>query len=398
MKLNSAIAAFCWIIVFPGFIIYQTAVQLAMIPPALGGYYTASIGFALFILIYPYLDKWPIKQSLWIVVWRKHIRLDILFWMYVCLMLMATLLGITREVDSAITDPLLAYIFKFIGLYVLASLTPWENLKFLKLVQLIHILICILLITNASEGAYLANLVLLDDREQDLDYHGLALAFSVISLTAGHWTASIPWRWIQWQLSLTGLFLIGARSEFVGTCIAILVIEFSRRKKFAECMALALIPICVVAAFYLLAYTMENESRVFGLLNLAIDESSTIRKELSLDAWATIIKNPISGAFASYEPGHYAHNILSAWVDLGLIGFIVLCLLVTLPISSILFGRKSAASSTYRHLVLGCLMMCITMLIFAKTYFYQMIPIVLGMYARLLWSEFESVHERGKIT
>ncbi len=64
------------------------------------------------------------------------------------------------------------------------------------------------------------------------------------------------------------------------------------------------------------------QNRILQLLDLSHSTSGAARLHLTSDAWRTITNNLAFGDFASYPDGHYAHNMLAAWVDFGLAGFL----------------------------------------------------------------------------
>ena len=67
------------------------------------------------------------------------------------------------------------------------------------------------------------------------------------------------------------------------------------------------------------------ENRVVDLLDIGSDTSNQARNELEQSAWESIVNNPVLGDYGGYTAyagiGGYSHNLLSAWVNLGLVGF-----------------------------------------------------------------------------
>jgi len=126
------------------------------------------------------------------------------------------------------------------------------------------------------------------------------------------------------------------------------------------------------------------DHRVLGLLELAADESALERRDQLAAAFRTIEARPLFGSYASYEPGWYAHNILSSWVDMGLLGLA----LVTVVSFSPLMGLLARGSPDSRHLwfapALGSAIVVALLLLVAKTYTYQMILVAAGLHCRYL--------------
>jgi hypothetical protein len=110
------------------------------------------------------------------------------------------------------------------------------------------------------------------------------------------------------------------------------------------------------------------------------------------DARQTISASPIFGDYASYTPGHYAHNILSAWVDLGLFGFVYLLAMLIWPaISMGITGLFSTRNSG--EFVLGFALVSVTILLLFKSHYFtdMLIGAVLGAYCKY---NYERKHAR----
>ncbi|MDF3863994.1 hypothetical protein P3W53_05965, partial [Pseudomonas denitrificans (nom. rej.)] len=159
----------------------------------------------------------------------------------------------------------------------------------------------------------------------ELNYQAVALAYIVVALAALP-PARVLVRYAGYALSIIALYLIGARSEFVAFALIAGTIEFCMAKRKAQFVALGIVGILVLL---LLAHTMLGAlpgSRILGLSDVSEDASAIARAALTNNAWLSITKAPFMGDYGSYLPGNYAHNILSAWVDMGLIGIVTLVL------------------------------------------------------------------------
>jgi O-antigen ligase len=102
---------------------------------------------------------------------------------------------------------------------------------------------------------------------------------------------------------------------------------------------------------------------------------------LNVQALETIAKYPLQGSYASYEPGSYAHNILSAWVDLGLFGFLALVALLLWPLQRLLvqcFLRRNMGQDVELPLCLCCT--TVLLLLGSHHYHDMLIAATLGSY------------------
>ena len=72
---------------------------------------------------------------------------------------------------------------------------------------------------------------------------------------------------------------------------------------------------------------MLFSSRQLSVTDLSMDTSWLMRQELRLHAIETIRENPIIGNFGSHaelgSSAHYSHDVLSVWVNYGILGFLI---------------------------------------------------------------------------
>jgi O-antigen ligase len=123
------------------------------------------------------------------------------------------------------------------------------------------------------------------------------------------------------------------------------------------------------------------DNRVMDLIENRAEGSLSDRSEMLADAWKTLGEHPLLGHYASYKPGEYAHNILSAWIDLGIVGLTLLLLLLVLPLVDL--GRQFAKRQRDVGFVgtITLLLLALLLLLAAKAFTYNLIPFALGAYA-----------------
>jgi O-antigen ligase len=88
-----------------------------------------------------------------------------------------------------------------------------------------------------------------------------------------------------------------------------------------------------------------------------------------LYALHTIRAHPWLGDYASYAPGFYSHNVLSAWVDLGLFGIVYLMALMVVP-AAIMFGREYFAGRRNGLFLLGFVFACVDLLLLIESHYF----------------------------
>jgi hypothetical protein len=187
-------------------------------------------------------------------------------------------------------------------------------------------------------------------------------------------------------LCVATLWLHGARSEFAAVFFVMAVLEFvhSRRRGLVTVVTLFVGTTLFIGLDAIIAGLPEN--RMVQLFDLSENTSWQSRNVLLEQALKTIAESPILGDYGSYAveggAGDYAHNILSAWVDLGLPGFVYLCLILVIPsfaLGTLAFGQHR--ESQYL-IALALTLSSFLLLIVAKDFTYLPIAAALGAYAR----------------
>jgi O-antigen ligase len=370
------LAALSFVLLFPAFFYYQSAVAVGYVSNFLGGYFTAGAALTLPLLLLalaqaPYLRRIGSSAS------------TTLFAVFMAMFATYVLAGAVTGTNAEITSTYLAYLLKFTAIFLAAALVNGQEARFQRLCQLLFLGIVITALTTASDGKFLQGAITVAlGGEFFLDYQGLAYAYVVMLIYA---VPSLNYllRLGLYVASVVALFLIGARSEFAGFLVLVLVIEFCKarsRKRFL--LTLMIMAAVAALAFVQLAETFADH-RIFALLEVSSDQSVIERSDLQEDALRTIEENPVFGKYASYEQGHYAHNILSAWVDFGFLGFLILAgFLVAMLGMQLRMFRTFARNDLYVQ-SLSCTVFTVLLMLVAKHYTYQMLPVAAGLAYRL---------------
>jgi hypothetical protein len=121
------------------------------------------------------------------------------------------------------------------------------------------------------------------------------------------------------------------------------------------------------------------------LVNTTQSGGVVSRITLTDNALQLLAGKPFFGAFGEYEPGSYAHNIISVWVDLGLPGFMLYSLLLFIPSASVLYLLKIRKIKT--GILSTIAFMCcvsIILLLFAKSHLYLFPVACFGLFSNYL--------------
>jgi O-antigen ligase len=151
------------------------------------------------------------------------------------------------------------------------------------------------------------------------------------------------------------LFLIGARSEIVGAVILFGVLEIVASRRPMHVALLVVVSI-VLSAIVVLGeldtlFQFFPDNRFLALLLEGSGDASSAERALFQElAWRAVLDSPILGDYGHYErevsAGAYAHNWLSAWVDLGLVGLLLFIVLHVMAAWSAMFVYRTAAASS----------------------------------------------------
>lgn len=312
-------------LLFPGFFFYQTLLGLGLISAVLGGYFTL-VALALtppllfFCRVAAKTNKIYVSPLDWFCI---------LFIIYFCLTLAINAAG---GANTMIVQRHLQSILFCVDIYIIFRLSNFANKKLIGVLAVSLLSMSAITIYLSIDGFfYLQALGQSKNPENLATYQGFARSYIYTYLIVVSQTRSVGARFVLYGLATSTLFLNGARSEFFAVLFSIPLIElYYTRHKLA-----AAIPIFLVLVFLVMnveaVVGMLPENRILQLLDLSSSSSAMARQHLSSDAWRTITENPIFGDFASYPDGHYAHNVLGAWVDFGLVGFIFFSALLIWP-------------------------------------------------------------------
>lgn len=379
LGLGGQLALSAFVVIFAGHIVYQLMVHAGLFPPVLGGYFTAS---ALAMLPLVVLS----------VSCSTYLRVGMGVPLYGGFMLLFGLgiaLGIHDGVAPDITIPHAAFFLKFTCFYLLAATTPWEQRRFQQVCRLLLALLACLVLGNALYyGVTFATDVDLDS-EMQMDYQGMAFAYLVVALGALHGARRMI-RLRIYLLSAPVLFLIGARAEFVAFFVVVVLMEYLLARSKTVFLLKMLCALALAAALACLAEGVAPDSRILNLLDVDSDESMVERRDLHAEALQTIQEHPLMGNYGSYAAGKYAHNLLSAWVDLGLAGFVLLNLMFFSALLDVYIKRRRPRWNGSLAFSAAILVTTYFLLIFAKAYTYQLIPIALGAYLHMQSRDFRS--------
>lgn len=374
---GSRLAFVAYLAVFPGFWVYHLLVAQGLLQPYLRGY-----SVAIAVVVLPLLT----------LAYVRHLRrggrtnpMDALFVIFVAFWLLTALGHALQGADPAIVQSHLGSIPQWLSLYLITRLLDLRDLALRRAVRLAFAVMTAIVFANLSNESFAleAAEVTIDDRVSLATYQDFALIYLVTVLFFAVTCGSTVRRLMLYGVSTVTLFLVGARTEFVALLLSVLLVELCLARHRAAVLAGYGLFAISLALVLQAVVELSPENRVVNLVvRRADDYSVQERIVMTASALKTIAHSPLSGSFASYRPGEYAHNFLSAWVDLGLAGFLGLCVLLALPLLNLSLQFRSRAREADYVLVLTMLMVSILLLLSAKFFAYGLTPLAMGLYAR----------------
>lgn len=371
---------------FPGFFFYNYLVANGYLEPVLGGYFGITA-----VALSPFAGLIYIRQLL-----SKRITLNRLDKMFLALMLyiisVATfhyINGNQMSVDIDLFQSSMATVLFNIILYLIARTVDLKSQSLQTAISASFVAMSVLIFINVSDrGMYQINI---DPNAIDSvsTYQGLGRSLSVASIFALAMARSKFAFFVIGLLSFAALFFNGARSELVGTIVALffmMIIKFKIRQLVLIVVAL------VLGAVLILPYLpieLIEKNRVFELMRLDDSSSALARSELMHEALRTIAAHPIFGDYGSYAytsgVGSYSHNLLSAWVDLGIFGFVfyTACFLAMGTVIINKFRYRGVMNSPFVFAG-GCYVFTALLMFFAKEYGYMFFGLTMALAARLI--------------
>lgn len=367
----------CFFLLFPGFFFYHTLLGTGTTGAFLGGYFApVAVGFAVPVGLI-YLSRLRRDR-------RRLTMVDFHYGLFFAYFLAVVVVnGAAGANRTIVTNHILAILFMVL-VFVMFSFIDFDSRRF-RLVGLLSLAaMSTIAFTNSVDGVfYLGALGVAKDADALATYQGFSRSYLFTYLAVVCFTRRLPLRLVLHALGAATLFVNTARSEFVALMFAIPLIEFyySRHKLYFILAAAMLAALVAMYFDQILASLPSN--RILELLDLSHSTSANKRHQLTVHAWQTVAAHPLFGDYASYKPGYYSHNVLSAWVDLGLFGMVYLAALAVLPIAP-MFIHEYFAARERGLFMCAFAFACVTILLLLTSHYFtdMLLSATLGACAR----------------
>jgi hypothetical protein len=372
LLLNSA-----FFLLFPGFFYYHTLLGTGTTGAFLGGYFSPIALLYVLPLAIAYLGRMRRDP-------QRLSPIDLHYGVFnVYFMSVVAINAASGANATIVTHHVLEIVFMVIT-FVLFSFIDFASRQF-RIMGLVSLAAMSAIVCAFSVNGvfYLGALGIAKDADSLATYQGFARSYLMTIMPVIAYTRSQPLRLVLYAVGAATLFVNTARSEFAALLFAAPIIEyyFSRNKLLFLGVAVALAVAIGSHLDDIVAALPDN--RVLELLDLSQSTSANKRHHLTVYARHTIAAHPLMGDYGSYAPGYYSHNVLSAWVDLGLFGFVYL-LAITMAPAIPMFVKEMLAGRRRPEFIHGFALACVTVLLLISSHYFtdMMIGATLGAYAQ----------------
>lgn len=381
MYKNNKMANIFFIMYFPSFLIYHIFLAYDIITPFLGGY---SIIITL-ILFVPTLKLLINFNKRVVCLFDKK---DIFFYSFLIYFLIILVFNFIKGKNETILLEHGIMILEFLVVYLIFRTFNLTDKKVLIFSYLIFFIVpfFILNVLNKFQGnvKYIAT------------YQDIAFFYSIILILLLVNTEKFYKRYFIYILSFVFLYLLGSRSEFVFLFLIFFLNEFYISKN-RLLFFMVLFSVCMIGCmvlFFNFDKIIETlpDSRVKYIISTGLSlDGSNIERNQFFDAGLQVINNNvIFGAYASYKSGNYIHNIFSAWVDLGIIGFVVINIFIFYSffyINKVVILKQQ--KDKYLHFLFLVTYLVVFMVFFFKNFIYLGIPIMWAVLVKISQNKFK---------
>lgn len=384
------VCAVGFILLFPGFFFYHTLIGLGIMPAILAGYLRpVSFLFLLCIFLFGF-------RFIFLVLpkpgYPGFLYFTILFWSMIVALwhyLFGSVAGNLEVLEWSISGILLGF-----TCYVIGKGLPLDKRVFVFIVLLCLMAMVLIVLQFKHENMFYIRSLGIGDEEKTTSYQGFARSLAMTGILALAFINNWWFRFFLASLTIVSLYFNGARTELVCFALSFFIVLFFfiLRKGRSVLYLLVLLLFLFTLPLFSFQAVQERlpENRVLQLLDLAGSSSAIKRSFLNESGLETINDFPFFGSYAfyykSYGVGGYPHNLLSAWVNLGLVGvtlYVALLFFLFFIFFTYMWKSYFMFNSVLGFLALQTLFFVVTALLFAKDYSYMLLGFAVAFLDRV---------------
>jgi len=324
-----SIASAGFLVLFPGFVVYQFAVAVGVIPPFLGGMFGAACAaFAAFALV-----------QLAVQFQSRRNEVSLLqgsFVFFCCLFLVWTLLAGALSAHSftakAAMVESLGTLVIWLAVFFVGSRMKLGAAGMRAAVRMSAlVLLALFVYAIVSKGSFLGPFLLFPGNDEGgasekgaATYQGVGRSILIVGLVVAALQSRFWKQALVLTLCIACLLCLGSRAHLFGAVICCVALTLAVGLRKGQRTAAFLFVSGAIAIAYV-SVEIFLETRASQILDLATSSSWQSRLELQQRAVQVIAENLFTGDFGYHHwgtfPG-YAHNALSAWAGFGVVVFL----------------------------------------------------------------------------
>lgn len=383
-----------FLLLFPGFFVYQWGVLNGWMPLFAGGYVNEASSVICAGFILALATRLLTGQR----IAFRWTTIDTCFAVFISWFAGVVFVNAVLLTAPGVTKNHVASWLQLLACYLATRFVAIQEIR-----KLLLFLVCVLSVSVlwAFQSEQLEQLTAFSQQKGIATYQDLARAYLV---TAAFGLAIVYrriFRWLGYLVTVFVLFLIGARSEIVGSIILFVVMEISISRRpatialgMAVAAALSIVLALSASDFFL---DLFPGNRLLLLLLEGKEDMSVVERDINLGlAWNAILDSPLFGDYGHYEKvasaGSYAHNWFSVWVDLGVVGLVLFISVYVLAVRQVfatrlrVFDLVSEGMQSLIGLSIGWLVMMVILILFAKHFADNGTAILVGLIASI-WQQ-----------
>ena len=383
-----------FILLYPGFFAYHFGALNGWIPLFVGGYINeASAAMCVSLAL-----VWSVQLLTGKPFAFRWSTIDGCFAVFMGWFAGVILLNAVFLTAPGVTKNHVASWLQLLACYLATRFAAFQEIR-----KLLLFLVCIFSVSVlwAFQNDQLRELVAFSAQKSVATYQDLARAYLVTAAFGLAVQTRRIFRWSGYLLTVFVLFLIGARSEVVGSIILFVIMEvaISRRPATIAVGVAAVAFLSIVLALSAMDVLLDlfPGNRSLFLLLEGKGDMSVVERDINLGlAWDAIINSPLLGDYGHYEKvasaGSYAHNWVSVWVDLGIVGLVLFIGIYAFAVRQVYATRRrvfAIVSSCEQPLIglsFGWLAMMVILILFAKQFTDNGTAILVGLIASI-WQQ-----------
>ena len=386
-KRLEAIALAAFIVLFPGFFVYHFSVGLTPMTPFLGGLfgYASVVVLACVMLVSSFGLRYTRVSQPYYVWFVYGFILYAVFWTFIH----SILIRDEPYIHTAVLQAASTWMFLFVSFWIAyempISSTVLRRGLWVFLCSVALFLFGYVLATG--NAMFYARQVF--GVEDIATYQGFARSVLVAALVLFSLARTVGAQIVVLAMGMFALFVLGARSELVGFVFAVSLVMMLSSRVDWRYIAVPVAGLVVMVLVLGLLGEWLGSSRQAELFDLSESGSWARRVELQAVALGQIASSWVIGDFGGHvraeSVGGYAHNALSAWVSLGVLGFVAY-------VGLTVWAWAHSGYRVWRHgmgdrrwvvaFVFGSAV--VLLIVAAKSVFWPVVGLLWGFYGRAL--------------